>query len=146
MNMYAFIYILIFCFTLPLPARALDLEVEYLRSLSHARSNTEVEKLQQSYRQLKIAQTACAIQLKEEILPFTCYEAMDLETRLNMKHSKAKAMAKTHRLDRLCAIAAEKFRLPPNAPAVSEKCAQDIQSARAIQIYREEESADWNKF
>lgn len=125
---------------------ASTLEVHYLRSLSRARSHTEVEFLQQSYSQVKTAQTACAIQLKERLLPSACYEVVNLESQLKLNGSTKERSAKIRHLDRLCAIAAENLHLQTETLALSPKCLQIVQAAHAIQDYRDEEAADWSKF
>ncbi|MGZ3722538.1 MAG: hypothetical protein ACXVA9_06390 [Bdellovibrionales bacterium] len=125
---------------------AANLEDHYLKSLARARSGVEVEQLSAEYSRLKVAQTACRIQLHEQNVPVSCYEAVELESKLDRGADKGAQNRRIQHLDRLCSSAAANLRFNNETAAVSSACAKNIVSARAIQNYREEENADWSKY
>lgn len=119
---------------------------QYLKSLTRARSGAEVERLNSEYSRLKIAQTACRIELKERNVPVSCYEAVEMESKMDRSSDSGEKIRRILHLDRLCASAASSLRVTGETSAVSSACAKNIASARAIQNYRGEENADWSKY
>jgi hypothetical protein len=124
---------------------AANLESQYLTSLARARTGIEIERLRHEYSRLKVAQTACRIQLHEKTVPVSCYEAVELES---AAAPRAEKVARLIHLDRLCAAAAARsgYKSKVLSPSVSRACAKKIAEARAIQNYRDGESADWSEY
>ena len=129
---------------------AQNFEESYLKSLLSARSAAEVARLQNEYSRLKIAQTACKIQLREQNVPIHCYEALELESILEKSTDPRIKLRRIQHLNRLCATASANLRIEitdiKEQAAVSSVCAKSIAQAREIQQYRSEEDADWSKF
>ena len=134
---------LIFC----RPAGAATLESHYLHALANARNSQEVEKHQEAYETLKIAQLACRIQLREEQIPFCCYEAEQLARRAGWREDPAAAARRLAQLDQLCGRAAAQLKVSATLPeVVSKTCKQKIRAAQRIRAYREEETPSWSEY
>lgn len=132
--------------------QAESLESRYIHSLASARTSAQVEALKSSFEQLKVAQTACTIQLQERSVPGACYEAALLHGRLNPNRSPQAKEQELRKLDFLCAKAAEGLRLQlrhTNYAALSPSCIKAVHEAEAIRAYREENdeslSFDWSE-
>jgi hypothetical protein len=131
-------YILIWLLTLSTNAFPLSLESTYLRALSSARDSTSVEHLLRAYEQLKIARTACKIQLTATAVPVACYQTLALENNLKLHKSPRDQQALVLHLDSLCQQATLSLTIQPTAPTyVSNRCRQWLQRAGEIARYRQ---------
>lgn len=131
-------YILIWLLTLSANAFPLSLESTYLQALSSARDSTSVEHLLRAYEQLKIARTACKIQLKATAVPVACYQTLALENNLKLHKSPRDQRALVLQLDSLCQRATLSLTIQPTAPTyVSIRCRQWLQRAGEIARYRQ---------
>ena len=120
-------------------ARADDLERIFLREMTHARSPAALEQARADYTELKIARSACHLQLATHSVPAACYEQAHLEARFG----HAPVPARMAKLDRLCARASEAHVYAGDLGQVSSACAASVRLSRQIQAYRREDAVDW---
>lgn len=140
---FVLVYILIAVSTLFVvvsSAGADSLESRFLQRLSRAQSSAQASAAAAEYDKFKIARVACAIELKEKLVPKSCYELLQLESPL-----PAERRDRERRLDQLCRSAARDFKVPDHdGAALSPACAAWVKEAREIRAYRAAE--DWSGF
>jgi hypothetical protein len=117
--------------------QAETLEQKVLTELSAARSPAEVEEIRGFFERLRIARTACQIQLDGDMVPSVCYRVLQLELRLGLhKSPREQTRLKAH-LDQLCAKASAKLNIESiSFESVSPECRKKIAEAQKIQAYR----------
>jgi hypothetical protein len=120
-----------------------SLETHYLARVAQARSPRQVEEFKSAYERLRIARTACQIQLSEHSMPLSCYEWLHFTSQLDFKEP---GLVSLSQLDRLCAMAANDLRVEgEDSPYLSPGCAQKLREFRAIQAYRAEDVVPWSE-
>lgn len=121
-------------------AMALDLSTRLIL----AQDAQAIDKMILRSEQLRVARTACRIQLRRKIVPTACYEVLRLEIRDGL-HPRASDRARlTTRLDGLCAAAAERLQVTTENFWTSRTCQNAMTQARRIQAYRRSPS-DWSE-
>lgn len=119
---------------------AKTLETTYLWRLSQTREPRQIDQLTRQYADLKVARTACRIQLHEHTVPSACYESLRLETALGLHPKTTEKMRLLRHLDDLCRNAAAALRIGSlNVAPTSTTCAREVQRARMVQEYRQED-------
>lgn len=121
---------------------AADFEARYRYLLARGHSVAEVEKAKADYEKRKVAHAACLIELREKLVPASCYEELNLEA-----PPKAERRARLARLDRFCARAVQRLSIPlQESTTLSPRCAAEVREAAAIQAYRaDDHPEDWSE-
>lgn len=117
-----------------------SVESRYLQLLAHAQTQQQTESFTEAYQRLRIAHTACQIQLREQTAPLACYEVLALEKPKGMQDQIG-------RLDLLCDEATRKLRVHAthSEPYISKHCLKSLAAAQVIQAYREQETLKWSE-
>ncbi|MBX3020584.1 MAG: hypothetical protein KF799_02815 [Bdellovibrionales bacterium] len=113
------------------------LEQEYVRRL-HQASGREIEGVQWRFERIRTLRLACRMQLKENKVPFNCYEAMDQEEVWGLR-TRTQKQSLMSQLDGRCQRAAAALNVPPRGAglsALSRVCTQAVNEAWRIQTYR----------
>lgn len=138
------ILILLSLLALNRTSHADSLEHHILAQLSSARSIAEIESIRSYFDRLRIARTACQIQLKSEMVPSTCYRALQLEREIGLHKDPHEKLRLETRLDNFCIRAANKLHIESAAiQDVSPTCRRKVIEAQRIQAYRENSGANF---
>ncbi len=131
-------YILVWLLILIPSAFGSSLESTYLQALSRAPDGSSVAQLLKAYEQLKVARTACKIQLRAATIPVACYQTLALETNLRLHKPPRERQALLLRLDSLCQQAALSLAVQSATPPfVSKNCRQWMLRAGEVARYRQ---------
>lgn len=121
-------------------ARADDLEQLYVKRIAHARYAAEITQLETLHEQTQIARRACRIQIERESAPLACFEALAFEAKWGL-HTPKSRKELTGDLDRLCAHASARLKIPPRIQAsryLSPSCRRSVERASEARAYRED--------
>jgi hypothetical protein len=120
------------------------LAMRTLADLARARSRAEAEAAWSAYERLRVARSACEIQLHERSVPAACYETLALESASGLVDARERDRRRQD-LDRRCARAAQRLNVhAEDSGSVSGECARAVKEAREIQAYRAQDSEDWS--
>ena len=121
---------------------AAQFETHYLKAIKRAKDTHQIAKIRRDYERWKVTHAACLIELREQMLPVSCYEELTWSGGERRQKSQLSA-----RLDRVCALVARRMTAPLRVhPALSRACAKDVREAIAIQAYRREgRSPAWSE-
>lgn len=115
------------------------LDQDYVRRLTRVHSTAELERAKSEFEDLKVARTACRMQIYASQLPAACYESLDLEIRWGLHPAATDRRRILTRLDNLCEESAAALKIPRDSHILSKislHCRLNIKRAREIQEYR----------
>ncbi len=115
-------------------ALALTLEQMTVKKISAAHSVAEVQLTHDRAENIRVARLACKLQLRDKMIPESCYRALKLEAAFGLtvsKHLQA-------RLDRKCEMAARTLSHIPKLEikALSRSCRDFVDRARELLAYK----------
>lgn len=116
------------------------IQEKFVALLAQARSPQEIERIQSEFDELKIARTACKLQIQSETIPVACYDSLFLHERWRLSPSAELKTSFVQQMDELCVERAARLAVHPSAlsmPYISSKCREQLITAREIQSYRE---------
>jgi hypothetical protein len=125
-------------------SHAVMTEQVYLRKLRQAHSAVQLQQVQDEHDGLDQTKRICDLQLKENVVPWACYQRLQLEQRWELI-SKTQAHESQTKLNERCEAAAklalrenpELLQLPEQS--LSDECRHFVHQARDISHYRSHE-------
>jgi len=136
--------LLVLVFTHSLPAA--DLQSEALTKMAHAHSTAQIHLIYKEYEERQVVQRACRLQIREKLLPFACYELLQLDKKAG-KLTAAEFARRQAGLDDVCVNSAKSLDVPDAALStpLSTTCANFARKARAIRDYQAEDAETWSE-
>jgi hypothetical protein len=124
-------------------AHATDLESRYLLRLRHLHQAEQIERLGESYNQVRTLRLACRLQIHAHTVPLACYETLQAEAEWQLRPKSAAHQLQVE-LDERCRKAARGLHLPAaeaDLKAASSFCRAQVREGRAIERYRQGENS-----
>lgn len=119
-------------------SHAESLESLAVKKLSHARTSREVEAIERSVEELRVARMACEIQIRAQSIPSVCYRALKIEAAWGLHPDSKQTRALVARMDRLCARNAKSLKEIPQSTSaeLTAECRKNVEKARELLAYK----------